>query len=196
MVTVKECEDAIGIPAADWAKHCHQIANAILRAGLVEGKSRYGLYFGPIAETSPFSGRTMARHGWIELSDHAIFDPTRWVFEDVDPYIFVCSEDDERIEEYDIGASSIRISTNSAPPSHSGKLMNDVQLKFPDVVEPLLKRIFARTDPCKMQCFWLANQSPDSLGVLAEPVYQTFVDADLGALVPIDFRHVVLGGEY
>ena len=196
MITIKECEEAIGIPTADWVSRCHEIANAILRAGLVKGESRYGLYLGSIARTSYFAGRKLTRHGWIELDDGGIFDPTRWVFEDVDPYIFVCEKDDERVEDYDIGASSIRVSTNSEPPDYSGESLPGKQVKFPDVVEPFLLRIFGRTDPCKRQCFWLANQAPDLLDILAKPIYQAFIDADHGAWVPIDFRHVAVGGEY
>lgn len=29
------------------------------------------------------------RHGWVELEDGCVLDPTRWVFEHVEPYIYV-----------------------------------------------------------------------------------------------------------
>jgi hypothetical protein len=194
MITIKECEDSIGIPSNKWVSRCHEIANAILDTGLAKGTSRYGLYIGPISETSHFAGCSIARHGWIELANGGILDPTRWVFEDVDPYIFICDKDDCAAEEYDIGASSIRFSSSGKPPpDYSGELIRNKQLIFPNCVDPLLEKIFGRVDLCKDQCFWLANQTPKSLGAFAEPIYKTFIDYDLGALIPIDYRHVVFG---
>lgn len=204
MLTVAECERTIkkpgsaeaGWPSTQWPDNCHEVARAVKAAGLIEGESRYGLYHGPIAPTSEFGGRRFSRHGWIELEDGGIFDPTRWVFEDVNPYLFLCSGDAPEVEEYDVGASRIIGSTNSDPPEFSGESFPKKHPQFPTEVEDFLQSTFQTTEPCRMQLFWLVNQSPESLGELAEPIYQAFVDVGLKALIPMDFRQVVFGGEY
>jgi len=92
-ITVKEIEQAIGIPADDWKGNCHAIACEVVKAGLVEGEAVYGHWRGPVAKTSMFyrenSGLGICRHGWVETADGFILDPTRWVFEDTEPYIFI-----------------------------------------------------------------------------------------------------------
>jgi hypothetical protein len=81
---------AINVDLAHWPGNCHGIATLIREADLVPGKAEYGWYFGPVNEGSHFYGGSYPyRHGWIKLHDGRIYDPTRWVFENVDPYIYV-----------------------------------------------------------------------------------------------------------
>ena len=88
-LTVEIVEKAIGIPAQKWVSRCHEIASAILDAGLVKGRAVYGMYLGPVDEGSHFNHKSpMHRHGWIKISRTRVVDPTRWVFEDVPPYIY------------------------------------------------------------------------------------------------------------
>ena len=91
-LSVSAVEAAIGIPAEKWKGRCYAIACAIVEFNLVEGTAVYGHWTGPIAATSLFANRRdlgFCHHGWIILKDGRVLDPTRWVFESVDPYIFV-----------------------------------------------------------------------------------------------------------
>ncbi len=96
MITVEQCEAAIGIPAKEWPGRCYEIACAILDAGLVEGRPVYGHWLGRVDRNAPVfgerAGQAFQRHGWIETEDGEVIDPTRWVFENARPYIFEGSE--------------------------------------------------------------------------------------------------------
>lgn len=87
-LTVKRVEKVIGQRASKWKGNCYGIAGALVAKKLVEGVAVYGLYHGHIAKTSMFAGQPFARHGWVLAPDGTVIDPTRWVFEDVEPYIF------------------------------------------------------------------------------------------------------------
>lgn len=95
--TLKECEKAIGEPARDWAGRCYEISCKIVDAGLVSrkrglgGEAVYGHWLGPVSPRSLFADRKapFVQHGWIWIESHAmVIDPTRWVFEAKEPYIY------------------------------------------------------------------------------------------------------------
>jgi len=92
-ITVEMVEDAIGLVAEDWKGNCYAVACDIVKVGLVKGEAVYGHWRGRVAKTSMFHREDDAlgicRHGWVETDEGFIFDPTRWVFEDAEPYIFV-----------------------------------------------------------------------------------------------------------
>lgn len=99
--TAEELADAIGVPLADWPGNCYVISRAVLDRALVSGVARGGQWVGRIAPGSYFhhkltdGGRRLAvmprgiRHGWVELDDGRVLDPTRWVFEGASPYVYV-----------------------------------------------------------------------------------------------------------
>jgi hypothetical protein len=82
----------IGVPLDHWFGQCHMVAVLIHHAGLVGGSVCYGKYRGDISTKSPLHGVT-TRHGWIEV-DGQVYDPTRWVWEGVEPYIYLGSGDE------------------------------------------------------------------------------------------------------
>jgi hypothetical protein len=92
--------EAIGIPLATWPGNCYGIACAVVEAGLVDGTAVYGHWLGPVAPSGHFgarSGHAFVQHGWIVTPDDEVIDPTRWVFEDVAPYIFVGYKEDDAL---------------------------------------------------------------------------------------------------
>jgi len=90
--TLEACERALNEPASAWLARCYEISCKIVEAKLVDGDAVYGHWVGNVAPGSHFAGRTstgFVRHGWILLKDGRVLDPTRWVFEDVEPYLYV-----------------------------------------------------------------------------------------------------------
>lgn len=90
--SLAEAEAAIGEPAARWVSRCYEIAFKLVAAELVPGRAVYGHYLGPVAAGSYFSTRGangFVGHGWISLPDGRVLDPTRWVFEGREPYLYV-----------------------------------------------------------------------------------------------------------
>jgi hypothetical protein len=95
--TLAECEKALGEKAEAWVARCYEISCAIVVAGLVDGEAVYGHWLGDVAPGSHFADRgrlAFIQHGWILLKDGRVLDPTRWVFENVTPYLYVGEEPD------------------------------------------------------------------------------------------------------
>ncbi|MCP4427241.1 MAG: hypothetical protein GY803_22360 [Chloroflexi bacterium] len=93
----------IGLAPSKWAGQSYATAVALVRHGLIKGTVRYGYWLGPVAPESPFFGRPIISHGWVDLGDDHVCDPTRWVFEAVDPYIYEGPND-----HYDFGGNYLR----------------------------------------------------------------------------------------
>lgn len=88
--TVAEVEQTIGIPAQDWKGRCYEIASLLVKHKLVDGVAVYGHWLG--APGSYFRAKRslgFVQHGWVKCEEGEVVDPTRWVFEDKDPYIYV-----------------------------------------------------------------------------------------------------------
>ena len=96
--TLAECEKALGETASAWVARCYEISCRIVAAGLVEGEAVYGHWTGDVATGSHFADRgkrlPFVQHGWILLKDGRVLDPTRWVFENVAPYLYIGEEPD------------------------------------------------------------------------------------------------------
>lgn len=215
--------------------------------GVTTGTLRYGLWRGPIAKGSPFTGRGLTHHGWVEVEscdadplavdyeecracghlrcEHSsgflsecgscdcpsydspphgprIFDPTRWVFEDRDPYIF-----DERDTNsyYDIAGDGLRIATLRPFPSATDHAALK-PIKLPQDTIQHIRHVIAGRDGTTLkaeknghisvsipQLAWIANLPLALLGPHARAVYQALDEAGFHALVPIDCREVAMG---
>jgi hypothetical protein len=98
--TAHEVAIKIGIPIREWMCNCHGIAAAMLEKGLVQGVHRHGRYTGPFDKAvwgfERWGGKG-AGHGWIELADGTVVDPTRYYFEGEPPYVYVGPADDYRV---------------------------------------------------------------------------------------------------
>jgi hypothetical protein len=96
--TLAECEKVLGEKAEKWVARCYEISCRIVAAGLVDGVAVYGHWTGDVASGSYFATRSarlpFVNHGWILLKDGRVLDPTRWVFENVAPYLYIGEEPD------------------------------------------------------------------------------------------------------
>lgn len=97
--TLAACEKALGEKAATWVARCYEISFRIVKAGLVKGEAVYGHWLGPVHSKSHFADRgtklPFVQHGWILLEDGRVLDPTRWVFEAKEPYLYVGEPPDD-----------------------------------------------------------------------------------------------------
>lgn len=191
-LSVEQVSRAIGRNVDLWPGHCYAIASAMLEAGVVAGRCEYGFYYGPISDRSIFSRRAAAsgvRHGWIRLPDNTICDPTRWVFEAVEPYIYF--GDDQ--QSYDMGMNRLRASLMSQPPGKDAHLTvfelvisDDGARKF---IVDLFEVVGVSGKKVKLnlaQMAYLANFPYHLLGENARPIYETLIRSRLGSWIPID----------
>ena len=91
-LTIAHVEKTLKWKPRIWIGSCYGVASGIVDKKLVRGKAIYGHYRGPISKDSYWKDRRklgFVHHGWIELPDGRILDPTRWVFENRKPYIYL-----------------------------------------------------------------------------------------------------------
>jgi hypothetical protein len=186
---IKEIERRIKWPTARWDGNCYAVAVAIFKAKLVPAKShvRYGVWHGPIASTSSFAGRPFTHHGWIELPDGQIYDPTRFVFEAQRPYIWIGTDENGY---YDVAGQRLnKIFYRECPDAEEKPVkLTDRQRR---VLGQFLPSVCKR-DPDFGQLMWLGNMPPDEMNGQAKDVYTVLEELKLSALIPLDFRRYVL----
>lgn len=197
--TLEEAEEAIGIPADKWAGRCYEIASAFVKAGIVVGKPRYGHFVGKVSPDGYFGSRSnhsFVRHGWIDIGDDEVVDPTRFAFENKSPYIYCgCNSG-----EYDIGGNIFRaLMTRPCPEYNKGEAQK--KLTFTDSEALLwvtyqLDIDFNRAENMSVttsmgQLFWLGNLSLDSFNGHERDIYQALINAGLEAIIPLDNRDYV-----
>jgi len=181
--------EAIGIPLAKWPGNCYGIACAIVDAGLVEGTAVYGHWRGSVAESGFFGPRAhhpFVQHGWIAAPDGRVIDPTRWVFEDVSPYIYVGRADEA---EYDEGGNAWRRALLRPPPEPEGARAYALRLSAGALAH--VQRLLGDTERAftREQVAWLANLPYDALGPFVVEVYAAYEDHEhLPAFIPWDNR--------
>ncbi len=174
--TMTDIAATIDIPLENWPGKCWAIATECVAHDIVKGTVEYGMFQGEIAATSFFRGRPLSRHGWVRLPDGQVWDPTRWVFEDVDPYIYIGSDYD-----YDFGATQLNQAITGRVPADESQILE--YLDNPDTFEDdrEIVDMLAHTPP---------SAAPDLMG----EVYETLERQGHGALIPIDYQIWAEGG--
>ena len=205
--SLRACELALQEPASAWVARCFEIASRIVEARLTPPGSVavYGHWIGPVAKGSHFEGRAalpFVNHGWVLLPDGNVLDPTRWVFENVEPYLYVGVAD-----HYDEGGNRFREATQpSRAPAFDpdDEVYELTKLVLPEAaawnfIEKTLGLLEAAADDpdyqigtvTKTQLRWLAHRDPRSLGDHAYAIYVALKTLDLGAHIPIDNLRMV-----
>lgn len=195
--TVEDVEEAIKTQSADWRGWCYEIACAILDSGLIKGRAAYGHYYGPVAPlwatkmakwgaySQDMSTAPIRPHGWIALADGDVCDPTRWVWTDTEPDIWIGPDD-----EYDEGGNIWRRAHLPDQPTPSGR---NVNITLPPHARVLLG-LTPNDDVTLGHLFWLGNLPPEEL-MPAAPIYDALDVVGLGAIVPIDNYKLVRATE-
>lgn len=187
---VEETVRRIGTPVESWPGNCHGIADLLLRHGVVAGRLDYGHWIGPVHPESIFANRSIAPHGWVDMGDGIVCDPTRWVFEGLKPYIYLGTN-----ENYDSGGNIFRMKqaadlARHIPTSPAGPAVITLP---PSVFAQVSRHLDAGADAhLDMRAVHrLANLPPSLLNEAAKPLFQTLIAAGLGALIPIDNKNTV-----
>jgi len=173
--------EKIGIDVLDWPNRCFEVACAFIKHRIIIGKPCYGMYCGPISDKSVFAGRRFARHGWIFTPHGFIVDPTRWVFEAIDPYLFITRSQ----AEYDLGSMRMRHLGRSSFPADD---LSEKCISL-DVSNEILEQYAGPGDWSKLtkpQVHWLATVMPDTsddyikmLNAICKAGQQMFIPVDI-----------------
>ena len=185
MITLEQAIELAG-PTEKWKGNCHGVAIKII-PGLPEGAvPQYGMYLGRIQPGSMFYPQTSVgtRHGWARVGGR-IVDPTRWIFENWDPVIFVTSFDDP---DYDYGMKKLRSEHRTPFPAKSGPC--------PDIdwgeAASFVEQFTGETLPLSnFQTCWLANETPENLQPFASEIHTALIEAGFEGFIPIDFKQQV-----
>ena len=204
--SIRALAKKIKFPVDAWPGNCYAVACMIVDAKLVQGTPRYGHFTGKIDPKSSFGDRAhlgFCRHGWIELPNGRVADPTRWVFEHVDPYLYVGPSD-----EYDIGGGKLRAEARRLMKKPSfdedldqgrkerlkllGAAKHFVLQEFPDA-----RIVRGGVELGLSQVFWLGGTTYGEWPSddVAEAVYRALIAVGRGAVIPIDERRRVLGND-
>ena len=190
-------EAGVGSPADTWKGRCHEIAILGIKAGLVKGFPAYGHYRGNVAKGSFFHANELniQRHGWVRTPSGLVVDPTRWVFQNVEPYIFVGEL--AACKEYDEGGNEVRAMLRSPCPPFDvkpkkGKTLTFWETKiFPEIEPRLRDRLYGLLGDAdgmtNARLIWLANHSPEEIGLdLVKPFYMLLKELGHSTFVPQD----------
>lgn len=185
----QDVADEICIPVDNWPGNCHAIAIAMIKHEVVEGKAMYGHYHGYIDKDSIFGGRPFTHHGWVVRADD-IVDPTRWVFEGIDPYIYIGPKDDDA---YDPGGNRVReMFMRPAPPFVPTQNLYELPKHIAPLAQTLLN--YYETTVCAQQAGWLAALPLGMLGDQVEEIYRWIIDdVETPGFIPIDNLRAILG---
>ncbi|TAL42437.1 MAG: hypothetical protein EPN91_08640 [Salinibacterium sp.] len=94
-VTAQEAAKRIQWPLSTWPGNCFGVASKLVKDKVIKGTAVYGHWLGPVARTCKmFYGKPIINHGWILQKDGTVVDPTRYVFEGVQPYIWEGKQSD------------------------------------------------------------------------------------------------------
>lgn len=180
-LTIEMLEECLGQPASEWHGKCSQLAHATISI-LGHGHYAYGHYYGKIDPKGYWSHRGIARHGWVLLGDGRILDPTRWSFENVDPYIYIGPNGTD----YDEGGNALRGFMRTPCPSADDEkaigLKEVMESRY--FFEELTKTPFEEIT--QSQAMWVANAPYDELGIAVAPIYRTLIENKMEAFIPVD----------
>ncbi len=176
--------------AASWKGRCYEMACALIELKLIEGVPRYGHWLGPVKRGTlfykTFAADAPVRHGWAELPDGQICDPTRWVFEGCEPYIFIGVDAEEY---YDVGGDHLRMQTLREKPAWN-KDQKQFDISKAHNAYPFLFKLLGPPPYCLDQVFWLANLPRAILGQNMVFVYAWIKELGHVGYIPIDNRRL------
>lgn len=200
-MTIKQVEQAFGLPAKEWAGKCYQVACAA--AKLIPGSTAvYGHYLGKVHPSSIFAGRAMfVQHGWVILPDGQILDPTRWAFEGKKPYLYVGKD-----SVYDEGGNQFRGAMQGDPPEFdpcekTHEITKEILptkawnwLEKTLGLDRIMEDGYEPGTVTEEQLHWVAHVDPRRMDGNAKDVFSMLEKLGMRALVPFDNWRMVEQG--
>jgi hypothetical protein len=181
--SVQEIVTAIGIPQSHWSGNCHTVALKIMARFPVKGM-RYARGHWRGVTGGPFKGRPFTGHTWLQLSDGRIVDPTRFVFENVAPYIYIGPKDSS----YDEGG--IRTKARTLPAISEG----DLAITESESSSLRAQGLLTSNNTLSLQgAQWLGHTPLNAPEALAN--FTLLQRLNLKVLVPLDCWQVVMEPE-
>lgn len=179
-LTIKKLEQVSGMKTDQWHGQCTVFS--ALACSLVGGHDIYGDYCGPVDSEGYWKNRLglPIHHGWVLLDDGRILDPTRWSFENIAPYIYLDFND----RDYDEGGNVKRAMFRRPCPGPGGVLADFKPSTADMLFEHLTKTPYEKMT--REQAFWVANLGYDELDFAVGGIYETLLDNDMEAAIPID----------
>jgi len=179
-LTIRDLEIVVGVPVQLWHGKCTALSHAAQK--LVGGVAVYGDYCGFISDSGYWAKRSgfPNHHGWVLLDDGRVLDPTRWSFENKEPYIYIGDGTD-----YDEGGNMLR--RMMAPPDCPPPRGKMAALDFENATEREFWRRITHTHTSAItveQAMWVANLPYDE--DLAHYAYRVLARSGFRAMVPID----------
>lgn len=180
-LTIEALEQSVGERAFMWHGRCTFIAHHACK--FIGGHEIYGSYLGHVDKDGYWgSRRTLPNnHGWVLLDDGRVLDPTRWSFENVEPYIYIGSGKD-----YDEGGNQMRAAFREPCPNvKDGRPAN---MKEVFASAPLFEHLTGTPfdEMTREQAVWVANSPYDELDFAVASVYETLIANHMTAFIPID----------
>jgi len=167
-----------------WPDNCYAVATALVELLPKNARTAYGFWYGTDKRNPE---RPLSRHGWAKFNGK-ILDPTRWVFEKKEPYLFVCKED--KCKEYDEGMTEFKEAFERPAPERD-KTQRIMSFKWTTNEAAFLTNLFGeRRDWGKMsmgEYFWLANKQPKRILPIISSFYKQLKKQNSIGIVPIDF---------
>jgi hypothetical protein len=188
---IETIQDAINTPFERWKGNCYHISCQIVKSGIIKGKAVFGKYYGQVDDQSMFAGGIFINHGWIETPEGKIIDPTRWVFENKEPYIF---ETDKNNKDYDRGSNFMKSIFNNAIPAfdESTKIITiedeSIDLLFSAILGEHKQHKKITVD----QAVFIGSQSLDFYGENAKTIFTWFKENNLAFFIPIDNYDMIM----
>jgi len=209
-LTIEQVSKAIDWHPDGWEGNCYAVACQILKAGLVKGRAVYGAWYGGINKSGYWAhraGTPFVRHGWIELPDGRILDPTRWSFEAVEPYIWIGPGDSREYDEGNNTLAERMLPRNPWPEPDGSKtyrfellaeIVRDVEHYGAELTDEEIDGLDYRHIDCDLtgpQVLWLANFPLTLYGNRdhAREVYTQIAEHGFQAYVPMDNWKAVMG---
>lgn len=190
-MTIEQVVKSIDFPTEKWHGNCYGVAKAIVKAGLVEGTAVYGHYLGyvdPDGYWKKYAGHPFIQHGWVVLLDGGILDPTRWSFENTNPYLALFEKTDEEYEQYDEGGNTWReVFRPPFPETDPNDEVLSLELtpECKTFVDDMLPEGVSSDALTIQQLLWIANAPYDSFGPLVGEIYKGICKIE-SAFIPID----------
>lgn len=192
-ITIEQVERWTHQMVQAWQGNCHGIALR-MQPHVAGSRIVRGFWHGPLKgywsdrAHFPFTG-----HTWLELADGTVIDPTRWSFEDVNPYIYLGKPpNSHRFWPYDEGGNRWRADNVRPCPA----VVGSERYRITTLSEEPRAHIIALMGPSyngigfldQGQVFWLSNLPYQTLEPYARAVYHWIDSRGLTAFIPIDNR--------